>query len=372
LNSTQGNTFDWLAGVFYTKEQSFNNQYFEAFNYSYQRIAPYPQQLYYAAIPSTLSEYAAFGNVKWRLTDAFDLTAGARYAHSEQSFNDFVYPAGVFGLPGYSHAAFNEDVTTWLGTAEYHFDKDTMIYGRAASGYRPGGLQAVAGAQTYKSDSLINYELGVKSTFLDGKMRINLAAFRIDWKDIQLNAITPANINYIANGGKAVSQGFEVESLYSPIHGLTLGINAAYTNAHLTSVIANADYLLTGYQLPFVPKETVSFTADYDWALTGRWNARIGGAYRYTAKQYLATVESASSTASSPTVQVPGYSVFDLHASVRDEHLTVSLYGHNMANSRALTGANFNQTTDGVTGAQQVSITNLQPRMIALGVDYAF
>jgi iron complex outermembrane recepter protein len=372
LNSTQGNTFDWLGGVFYTKEQSFNNQYFEAFNYSYQRIAPYPQQLYYAAIPSTLSEYAAFGNVKWRVTDAFDLTAGARYAHSEQSFNDYVYPTGVFGLPGYSHAAFNEDVTTWLGTAEYHFDKDTMIYGRAASGYRPGGLQAVAGAQTYKSDSLINYELGVKSTFLDGKMRINLAAFRIDWKDIQLNAITPANINYIANGGKAVSQGFEVESLYSPIHGLTLGINAAYTNAHLTSVIANADYLLTGYQLPFVPKETVSFTADYDWALTGRWNARVGGAYRYTAKQYLATVESASSTASSPTVQVPGYSVFDLHASVRDEHLTFSLYGHNIANSRALTGANFNQTTDGVTGAQQVSITNLQPRTIALGVDYAF
>jgi iron complex outermembrane receptor protein len=137
-------------------------------------------------------------------------------------------------------------------------------------------------------------------------------------------------------------------------------------------VIANADYLLTGYQLPFVPKETVSVTADYDWALTGRWNARIGGAYRYTAKQYLATVESASSKASSPTVQIPGYSVFDLHASVRDEHLTFSLYAHNVANNRALTGASFNQTTDGVTGAQQVSITNLQPRTVALGVDYAF
>jgi iron complex outermembrane receptor protein len=372
LSSTQGNTIDWLAGVFYTKEGSFNDQYFEAFNYNFQPIAPYPHDLYYAAIPSTMKEYAGFGNVTWRLTDAFNVTAGGRYAYSEQSINDFVYPPGVFGLPGFSHAAFHEKVTTWLGTAEYHFDKDTMIYGRAASGYRPGGLQAVAGSETYKSDSLINYELGLKSTFLDRKMRINLAGFRIDWKDIQLNAITPANINYIANGGKAVSQGFEIESLYSPIHGLTLGVNAAYTNAHLTSVIANANYLLTGYQLPFVPKVTASFTADYDWALTGRWTARVGGAYRYTGRQYLATVESASSKASSPTVQIPGYSVFDLHASVREEHLTVSLYARNIANSRALTGANFNQTTDGVTGAQQVSITNLQPRMLALGFDYAF
>jgi outer membrane receptor protein involved in Fe transport len=219
---------------------------------------------------------------------------------------------------------------------------------------------------------LINYELGLKSTFLDGKIRTNLAAFRIDWKDIQLNAITPANINYIANGGKAVSQGFEIETLYAPLQGLTLGVNAAYTDAKLKSVIANADYLLTGYQLPFVPKETVSVTADYEWPLAGRWTARVGGAYRYTGWQYLGTVESASSPASSPTVRIPGYSALDLHSSLREEHLTFSLYAHNVTNSRALTGAGFTQTTDGVTGARQVNITNLQPRTIAVGVDYAF
>jgi len=372
LSSPQGNTFDWLAGVFYTSEQSFNDQYFQAFNYNFQPIAPYPLQLYYAAIPSTFKEYAAFGNVTWRPAEAFDVTVGGRYAHNKQAFDDFVYPAGVFGLPGYTHAAFSENVFTWLGTAEYHFDKDTMMYVRAASGYRPGGLQAVAGAQTYSSDSLINYELGLKSTFLDGKIRTNLAAFRIDWKDIQLNAITPANINYIANGGKAVSQGFEIETLYAPLQGLTLGVNAAYTDAKLKSVIANADYLLTGYQLPFVPKETVSVTADYEWPLAGRWTARVGGAYRYTGWQYLGTVESASSPASSPTVRIPGYSALDLHSSLREEHLTFSLYAHNVTNSRALTGAGFTQTTDGVTGARQVNITNLQPRTIAVGVDYAF
>src|SRR5258708_24456691 len=121
-----------------------------------------------------------------------------------------------------------------------------MMYVRAASGYRPGGLQAVAGAQTYSSDSLINYELGLKSTFLDGKIRTNLAAFRIDWKDIQLNAITPANINYIANGRKAVSQGFEIATLYAPLQGLTLRVNASYTAANLNYMSANPHSFPTG------------------------------------------------------------------------------------------------------------------------------
>jgi iron complex outermembrane recepter protein len=372
LSSRQGTTFDWLAGVFYTQEQSFNNQAYTAYNYDFQPIPPYPMQLYYAAIPSTFKESAAFGNLTWRPIDDFDVTVGGRYAHSLQAFNDYVYPTGAFGLPGYTHAAFDENVFTWLATAEYHFDKNTMMYVRAATGYRPGGLQAVAGAQTYNSDSLINYELGLKSTFLDGKIRTNLAAFRIDWKDIQLNAITPENINYIANGGRAVSQGFEIETLYSPIHELTLGINAAYTDAELKSVIANADYLMTGYQLPFVPKETVSVTADYEWPLIGRWTARVGGAYRYTGWQYLGTVESASSPASFPTVRIPGYSVTDLHSSIQEDHLTFSFYVHNLANSRALTGAGFTPTTNSLTGAQAVNITDLQPRTLGLGVDYAF
>src|SRR5258708_14672036 len=69
---------------------------------------------------------------------------------------------------------------------------------------------------------------------------------------------------------------------------------------------------------------------------------------------------------------MPGCSALGLRSGLREEHLTFSLYAHNVTNSRALTGAGFTQTTDGVTGARQVNITNLQPRTIAVGVDYAF
>jgi outer membrane receptor protein involved in Fe transport len=108
------------------------------------------------------------------------------------------------------------------------------------------------------------------------------------------------------------------------------------------------------------------------WPLIGRWTARVGGAYRYTGWQYLGTVESASSPASFPTVRIPGYSVTDLHSSIQDDHLTFSFYVHNLANSRALTGAGFTPTTNPLTGVQAVNITDLQPRTLALGVDYAF
>jgi iron complex outermembrane receptor protein len=200
--------------------------------------------------------------------------------------------------------------------------------------------------------------------------------YHIDWKDIQLNA-TENGLTYLANGGKAISNGVEFAGTYSPIGHLTLGLNAAYTDAHLTSVIPNADYLLTGYQLPDVPKENVSVTADYSWQLAGSWSSVVGGGYRYVGKEWLSAVESASAS-TTPTVQASGYSVIDLNASLRNDHLTIKAYVRNLANDRAITGAaqgGIGQklvVTNSATGVSQIMTTFLQPRTVGLGVDYTF
>ncbi|MCC7198095.1 MAG: TonB-dependent receptor [Gammaproteobacteria bacterium] len=372
LASPQGDSVEWLVGLFYTHEEGTNVQSLNALNYDYEPVPPAPLDLYFASIPSVLDEYAVFGNVKWRLGDAVNVTVGARFSRNEQTFEDFIYPPGVFGLPAYATSELNQNVATWLASADYRFNDDVMAYVRAASGYRPGGVQAVSFAPSYDSDSLVNYELGLKSTFLDGRARVNLAAYHIDWKDIQLTAYTPEFVGYTVNGGKAVSQGFEIESEFTPFRGLTLGLNAGYTDAHLTSTVAGADYLLTGYQLPFAPETTASFTAEYDWAFAGGWTGYIGGAYRYTGAQYLALVNSASSSFSWPTVEAPSHTVVDLHAGIRGERWAVSLYANNVGNNRAISGANYLINDNYVLGTQQVSITELRPRTIAIGVDYSF
>jgi outer membrane receptor protein involved in Fe transport len=367
------------VGVFTTHESSFNNEYGQAFNFDYTPVSgalAFPPGWFHAQLPEVYDEYAAFGDLTWKITDAFSLSGGGRYAHNDQDWTANVAPNALGTTPGITHVGTHEGVSTWMGTAEYRFNKDTMAYVRAATGYRPGGPNSpIAGIpQTVGADSLVNYELGIKSTFLEHRAQIDAAVYHIDWKDIQLVAFTPSDLGFLANGGKAVSQGVEFAGTLSPVSHLTLGLNAAYTDAHLTSVIPAASYLMTGYQLPNVPKESFSVTADYDWQLWDQWTARVGAGYRHLGEQWLGAVERASPT-STPTLQAPAYSVTDLNAGFRNEHLTFSAYVRNLSNTRAIiSGAGQGDTivTNGATGVSAVFTSFQQPRTIGLGVDYKF
>jgi len=375
LVSPKERTIEWMLGVFDTHESSTGSNADDVFNLNYTPVSP---SLFYDNQPETFDERAVFGNLTWNIGDAFSITGGARYAKNDQDINFYVAPGPFVSETGLIHIGTHEGAFSWMGSAEYHLDKDSMVYARVATGYRPGGPNSpIPGIPTtYGVDSLINYELGLKSTFLDKKALVDFALYHIDWKNIQLIAVNNLDLSYLANGGKAATQGVELTSEYSPIRGLTFGLNAAYTDAHLTSVIPSANYLLTGYQLPNVPKESASLTADYDWALNSRWTAGIGGAYRYVGKQWLSLVETAS-PASSPTVQAAGYSVIDLNANIREKHMSYKLYVRNVANNLAITGpgglgGQNLVLSNSATGTSQITTSFLQPRTIGLGVDYAF
>jgi outer membrane receptor protein involved in Fe transport len=380
LVSPTGKTFEWLAGVFVTHENSFNNQAGRAFNFNYTPMTSlaYPPGFFDAQLPELYDEYAAFGDATWNVTDQFSVSAGARYAHNDQNWNAVVAPGPLVNEIGLIHVGTHEGVATWMANAEYRFYKDTMTYARVATGYRPGGPNSpLAGIPpSVGADRLINYELGLKSTFLEHKAQVDAAVYRIDWTDIQLNATTN-NLTYVANGGKAISQGVEFAGIYFPVSQLTLGLNAAYTDAHLTSVIPAASYLLTGYQLPDVPKESASLTVDYSVPLSSSWTGLVGGGYRYIGKEWLAAVESASPS-TTPTVEAPAYSVVDLNGSARNEHLTIKAYVRNLANKRAIVGGASSGIGQGLTqtnaetGVSQVFATFIQPRTVGVGVDYTF
>lgn len=376
LVSPKGGRIEWLAGAFYTHEHALMLQTSQAFDLQYQPVAPaFPPGLFYADLPSNFNEYAAFGNLTWNVTSAWSITAGTRYAYNDQTIsfrvaNGPLYPAP---LPNDVDIATHQGVLTWMGSVQYRIDKNTMAYARVATGYRPGGPNSpLPGVPlTYKADTLTNYELGLKSTFLDNKALVNLSVYRIDWKDIQLIAAEPGMPAFLANGGKAVSQGVEIESHYSPIRALTFGLSAAYTDAHLSSVIPEASYLATGYQLPLVPKETVAMMVDYNFPSIAGWEARVGGGYRYNGPMWQSLVET-DSAVSSPTFRVPGYSVWDLNAGARKEHLSFKFYARNLTNSRALVGGGTGVLSYNPAGASPTVGAFLQPRTFGVGFDYEF
>jgi iron complex outermembrane recepter protein len=226
-----------------------------------------------------------------------------------------------------------------------------------------------------KAETLINYEVGLKSEFLDRKALVDLTLFYIDWSNVQIPS-GDAPLGITTNSAHGRSEGLELVSAISPFSSLKLGYIAAYTEAGLTRVdpAAPAPYpafLLAGYQTPNVPKWTLSVTADYDWELTVGWHAHLGSVFRWVGQQ-LAGGTGAFAVASvdgQPVAFLPSYYVLDLNASIAKGPLTLRAFARNVTDQRAWLNAGFGGPP---SAPEQSSVTIIQPRTIGVGFDYAF
>src|SRR3546814_5395262 len=189
-------------------------------------------------LPSDYKETALFANGSWRVTDRFKINAGVRQARNDQWFSQNV-PEGVLVAIGESPGESDEDVFTWSLSPQFELSEDVMVYARAATGYQPGGPNVALPGMPSSVDSsmLSSYEVGLKSQFADRRVQLDLAAFRIDWDDIQV-AAQFNGIGGLVNGGEATSEGLELAALFRPTDRLQLGLNAASTDATVTNDFA--------------------------------------------------------------------------------------------------------------------------------------
>lgn len=370
--SPTGGRFEWLVGAFYTHEESANHQLANVYDTNYVQLGGpvFSPFFVMAELPSTYDEYAAFGDLTLNITDRFDVTGGVRYAHNSQDFtqiSDGLVLGGPAFLPGHS----SEGVTTWSVSSRYRFTDDVMVYGKVATGYRPGGPNAVVpgAVPTVDSDTLTSYEGGLKSTFLGGRALFNVSVFDIQWKNIQLGVTNgTCNCTFLANGGDAYSRGFELEGSFRPVDGLRLGYNAAYTKARLTSLTTGAPPFFTEFQLPGVPKWSGGLTADYAWALNDQVQASIGAGIRYVGEHNDNVVADASYTTNGRS---PAYTTGDLRAGLSTDRFQVNLFVRNVTNK--IVYLNQSPQQNPLTGVvQTIDATPLEPRVIGISVDARF
>lgn len=366
LTSPSGGKVEWLLGAFFTHERSTNVQDMLAYDDNRQLIPAFAPVLSFAQLPSTYREFAGFGSATYKFTDQFDIGGGLRWARNNQSFSEItggpVY--GDFDAPGTS----SESVLTYSVNPRWHLSQGTMVYARVATGYQPGGPNAtvhgVISPTAVKADTLTNYELGIKSQFLDNRGLLDFSVFRIDWKDIQTFQ-TFNGINGLTNAGDAISQGFELETAFSPIHGLRLGLTAAYTEAKLTASPADLGDEV-GATLPGIPRWSGAVTADYDMTLNSQWRAHVGGGLRYVDREQSAVV----TVVENLSYVLPSYSIVDLSADVTHGPVTIRLFAKNVTDRRAYTGAGT--TTDAFNTPLVIETTVLQPRTVGVGLDVRF
>ena len=167
----------------------------------------------------------------------------------------------------------------------FELSDNVAIYARVATGYRPGGPNVLpenpppGTPRTYDSDSLTNYEVGLKGSWLDNALSLDVAAYFLDWEDVQLFAvINDTGVN--ANGGTAESKGVELTAAAVPMQGLTLKLNGAYTDSYLTQDTDPIVGGLDGDKLPWVPELSLNLDVDYEWQVFTGATAYIGGSIR--------------------------------------------------------------------------------------------
>lgn len=384
LASPDSDTVEWVVGAYYTDEKADLFQDFFPFEQGTSRVLDpalmgFPNLLT-VELDSSYEEIAGFGNATWHVTPRWDVSAGARYSHNEQ--NSVQIQTGAFSalqglpVPLVTSGASKENVFTWSLSTRYEVSDLTSVYARAAKGYRPGGPNVVPpGAPDnfpfqFDADTLVSYELGVRSETADRTFAIDASVFYLDWSNVListvfLSAVGPVGAN--DNGGGARSLGAEFSVTARPTDGLTLQANAAFTDAELTDDTPPATGGFDGDQLPFAPEFAATISADYEWAISGTATAFVGGDLRMVSEQ-AAGFEPEYRAAFGRRLEFEGYEVVDLRAGVDFGDYDVTLYARNLLNSHGLVSVGgFRSQFD-----QAVSATPVRPRTIGIAFTAGF
>jgi outer membrane receptor protein involved in Fe transport len=222
-----------------------------------------------------LRQEAAFGEITYPITSTFDGTVGVRHSHGQRS-DEYDQIQNFGGTPFgpntglYPRTTYHGDKTTPKAELAYHPDEHHLYYVLAAEGFRLGGPNVLNTLNrtylseippSYKSDSLWNYELGSKTSFLDKRLTVDAALYWMDWSNIQVNQTDPTGaFQYTGNGGRAVANGAEFEFEAKPTSNLTFAAGVDYTHAALVGPqpveILPQNLLRSGEPIPFTPKWT--------------------------------------------------------------------------------------------------------------------
>jgi iron complex outermembrane recepter protein len=328
--------FEFLAGLFYTNEQLLYTQAFiNAIPPSLQPIPGPDGNIVSIDAPARYKEEAGFADLSYYLTDTVDLTLGGRYSQNKQELN--YCQTGFAAVSGCVPNASSDTDFTYLAALRWRPRADLNTYVRVASSYRPGGPQPydVPGyPNSFKPDSLVNYEVGVKGDWLSHRLRMNLAVYDMDWKDIQI-AEDVAGYVITSNGGKATVKGAELEIEAVPTENIMLGANLAYTDAKLDSVssaVTAATGAVAGDTLPFTPTWGASARADYTLPLEGTLTAKLGLTFRYQGAKWSDYPGDPLNTG----VEVPHYQTVDVRASLHWDRYQLQARVTNVFGSRGI------------------------------------
>jgi len=372
LVSDPGGKFDWTIGGFYL-DRRLDVDYFYRSSPAYlaaHGITGLPDEYYqrqYTYINS--HELAGFGELTYHLNDKVWVTGGVRYGSVDaQGFTQGGYTSAyltyaIFGISGplavtpiAPGAGLKAEAKrpSWKVSLSYKPSSTLTTYATVSTGFRTPVVNAFAGRASVvnpsdliipfgaSSDDLTNYEIGVKGRWLDGKLSANLAAYYIDWSNIQVQANRVSDsVQFATNIGGAVSKGLEFEVLALPATGLTIGLNGSLNDAKVTKLTpaeAAISGAVDGARLASPHLQGALF-ASYGFDLTPRARANASVVLQHVGSY----PGSFPNVAGAPTRVSPTYGHTDSYQNVNAtfavaiDRLTVGAYVENLFDDHSIT-----------------------------------
>ncbi|MEP6548229.1 MAG: TonB-dependent receptor [Gammaproteobacteria bacterium] len=211
----------------------------------------YPNDSYFLLTNAKDQQLAAYGEGTYSFTDQFKLTLGARFSQSKYSFTSLTGGPQLFNAPAEVGADKTETSFTPKASFSYQADPRNLYYFTYAKGYRPGGGNnpvpyaacaddfqslGVPGAPlTFNSDTVNSFEVGAKNNF-NNRVKISSSVYYIRWNNIQQTVVPPVcQISFIANLGKAVAKGFDIQAEIALTDTFTMELATGYTDARYTT-----------------------------------------------------------------------------------------------------------------------------------------
>lgn len=355
LQGTNGR-LDWLVGA-YAFETSFNNPQSMVMGTDLGAFIQgfYPQpvaDLYQAGDGDLLRRFyqdgtgwSLFTHNTFSLTDKLKVTLGARYLEEDkEGGGQFITqeaascssPLVVSALrifcavPDYE-TSFKDDAFTYTAALSYQFQPDIMGYLSYSRGYKAGGINLNRNAgqlssQTFLPEESDNYEVGLKTQWLDDRVLVNLTGFRLEFTDYQRNVYTGTE-TLLSNQGEVVSQGIELETRFKPLESLDLNASTTFADTQYGEDIDDAS--LAGRQLNSAPKWTVQLGGSYERAI----NSNISF-FASTNARYQSSVVTGADL--DPLKAQDGYTIADgrLGLKFTEQDAQISLWGTNLTDER--------------------------------------
>ena len=282
--------------------------------------------------------WAGFGSIAFDLTDQLSLTLEGRYSYERKEL--MAIEAAIVDFDG--SQTFNNFMPKVA--LDYQFSDDSMIYASVAKAVKSGGFNLTINAapladeRRYDEEKSLNYEIGLKSSWLDNRLTTNLAVFYIDWTDQIVRSLGSTGALLNDNAGESSSRGFELEVAAKPAKNWDVTAGLSYTDAQYDSYTFDAiapiglETNLDGNRMQFVSEWTANTSVQYvrPSAIAGfDWKSRVD--VMYQSDQKIQAVDDIGT--------LPSRTIVNFRTTLENEKYSASLWVKNLFDDDSALGA---------------------------------